>query len=109
MFLGHIISERRLPQYTNVFIQFPHLWYKQHAVSRQRADKDGSCNSAVDQVGPGLQEEGHRDGHSGGQSDQSYSCYDGGRLVDRRMAHVTCQTRQIRPIEEKTTLKASRK
>lgn len=52
--------------------QFPfYLRHKQHAVGGQCADENCSSHSAVDQVGPGLQEDGHRNGHSRGEGDQS--------------------------------------
>jgi len=53
---------------------FSHLRHEQHAVGGQRADEDGSSHDAVDQVGPGLQEDGHRDGDSRGEGDEGDSC-----------------------------------
>lgn len=56
-------------------VQFSsYLRHKQHAVGSQCADENGSSHSAVDQVGPGLQEDGHRNGHSRGDGDQSDDC-----------------------------------
>lgn len=81
-----------------------HLRYKQQAVGGQCADEDGSSHRAVHQVGPGLQEDRHRNSHSRGQGDQADRCYDGGRLVDRRMADVGGQPSQIGAIKQETTL-----
>lgn len=52
-----------------VLAYFSNLRHKQHAVNSQSADEDGSSHGAVDQVGPGLQEDGHRDGDSRGEGD----------------------------------------
>lgn len=68
-----------------------HLRHKQHAVGSQCADENGSSHSAVDQVGPGLQEDGHGYGHGRGEGDQRDGCNDGGRLVDWRVADVAGQ------------------
>lgn len=70
---------------------FSYLRHKQHAVGSQCADENGSSHSAINQVGPGLQEDGHRDGHSRKEGDQSDGCHDGGRLVNRRVADVAGQ------------------
>lgn len=70
---------------------FSYLRHKQHAVGSQCAGENGSSHGAVDQVGPGLQEYGHRDGHGRGKGDQSDGCYDGGRLVDWRVADCAGQ------------------
>lgn len=67
---------------------YSYLRHKQHAVGSQCADENGSSHSAVDQVGPGLQKDGHRNGHSGGEGDQSDDCYNGGRLVNWRVADI---------------------
>lgn len=80
------------------------LRHKQHAVGGQCADEDGSSHGAVDQVGPGLQEDGHGDGHSGEEGHQSDECDDGGRLVDWRMADIAGQSCQVGAVKEKTTL-----
>lgn len=80
------------------------LRHKQHTVGGQCADKDGSCHGAVEQVGPGRQEDGHWDDHSGGQGYQSNGCYDGGGLVDWRVADVAGQPSQVGAIEEKRAL-----
>lgn len=80
------------------------LRHKQHAVSNQCADEDGSSHGAVDQVRPGLQEYRHGDGYSRGDSNQSDSGYYGGRLVDRRVTDVARQSSQICAVEKKTTL-----
>lgn len=57
------------------FVPFSsHLRHKQHAVGGQRADKNGSSHSAVDQVWPGLQEDGHRNSHGRGDGDQCNDC-----------------------------------
>lgn len=70
---------------------FSHLGHKQHAVGSQSADEDGSGHSDVNRVGPGLQEDGHRHGHSRKEGDQSDGGHDGGRLVDGRVADVAGQ------------------
>lgn len=80
------------------------LRHKQHTVSSKCANEDGSCHGAVDQIGPGVQEEEHGNGHGRGESDQSDSHYDGGRLVDWRMADVAGESSQVSAIEEKATL-----
>lgn len=43
---------------------------KQHAVGGQSADEDGPSHGAVDHIGPGLEEDGHRKSHGGGDGDQ---------------------------------------
>lgn len=68
-----------------------YLRNKQHAVGSQCADENGSGHSAVNQVGPALQEGGHGNGHGRGEGDQSDDCYDGGRLVDWRVADIAGQ------------------
>lgn len=84
-----------------------HLRHKQHAVGSQCADENGSSHSAVHQVGPGLQEDGHGDSHNRGERDQGDRCYDGGRLIDWWVAHVAGQPSQIGSIKEKTALKGN--
>lgn len=84
---------------------FSNLRHKQHAVSNQCADEDGSSHCAVDQVGPGLQKYRYRDSYSRGDGNQSDSSYYGGRLVDWRVADVAGQSSQISAVEKKTTLK----
>lgn len=81
-----------------------HLRHKQHAVGGYCADKNGPSHSAVDQVGPGLQENGNGYSHSRGDGNQCDNCQDGGRLVDWRVADVTGQSSQIGPVEKETTL-----
>ena len=80
------------------------LRHKQHAVGGQRAEEDGSGHGAADQVGPGLQEDGHGDDHGAGEGDQGDGRQDGGRLVDRRVADVAGQSGQIRAVEEQAAL-----
>lgn len=64
-------------QSSQCFLEWMHAQFsfylrnKQHAVGGQCADENGSSHSAVDQVGPGLQEDGHRNSHSRGDGDQS--------------------------------------
>lgn len=82
-----------------------YLRHKQHAVCGQSADENGSSYYGVDQVGPGLQVGGHRDGYGRGEGDQGDGCYDGGRLIDRRMADVAGQSSQISAVKKETTLK----
>lgn len=86
---------------------FSDLRHKQHAVSSQCADQDGSSHRAVDQVGPGLQEDRHGQGYGRGHGDQGDGGYYGGGLVDWRAAHVAGESSQISAVEEKTTLKTS--
>lgn len=69
-----------------------HLGHKYKAVNGSGADKDGSGEHAVDQVGPWVQVERDRDGQSGGRSDQIHSGHDGQGLVDWRQANATGQS-----------------
>lgn len=68
-----------------------YLRHKQHAVGGQCTDENGSSHSGINQVGPGLQEDGHGDGHGRKEGDQSDGRHDGGRLVNGRVADVAGQ------------------
>lgn len=81
-----------------------HLRHKQHAVGGYCADENGTSHCAVDQVGPGLQENGNGYSHGRGDGNHCDNGQDGGRLVDWGVADVTGQSSQIGPIQKKTAL-----